>query len=648
MLQTLIQTLPDDSEVVSLSTGGQADRWDVFEKLKGNFTWDGVDPFQAEPLYTILKAIILDKSDFDFLKEMELLPPQLQSIVVQLLVETKKDPKMFKMFLDKGYIHEKNWQLIKNLPEKYRGDIYDLLLREDKIKEKDITDILAAGASLCWVSLMEKYVDCRHDLKPDLIQSIYKWLKPLFGFSEYHSQLISILGRKEFLPLVDVIEFCKKFESREFSSIKFFIEKALQNSSNRVKLFTDIIPLMFEKGFSEGLEWLISYNAEHKLFDKSQLHELINAGCISLFINVSFLSQEQQEAIIQLILKVREFVSLDERALASLCLKRNDMQFIFKNIITESVVKSHPEIRGLVLRRLTIHGCQNDVEFFELMEKLFIFTDQEKGELVNTLLPEAALTKDKLFIHRLSSWLSLMNENEKQEVLRNAFNKGVNEEIIQMLISLGLDVECKTFVTMLNYKLQSMTYRPLPFQFYLDHMKVALNQISNDQLKEIIYSWNFSIQLSKELLHYAFIERKISGISELLRPGLSQIYCYLNLADCFFTAEEKSVGNHEWVIEWCIKQGADLKDIITPERIRHWYSNNLVLLVADGCSLDLIRQILQLRAQSESKEIYDRVLLVSAMKGRVDILGYLLERGCKYSSDTIQLALFYAADRGFW
>ena len=73
MLQTLIQTLPDDSEVVSLSTGGQADRWDVFEKLKGNFTWDGVDPLQAEPLYTILK-LILDKSDLEFLKEMEVLP----------------------------------------------------------------------------------------------------------------------------------------------------------------------------------------------------------------------------------------------------------------------------------------------------------------------------------------------------------------------------------------------------------------------------------------------------------------------------------------------------------------------------------------------------------------------------------------------
>ena len=309
-------------------------------------------------------------------------------------------------------------------------------------------------------------------------------------------------------------------------------------------------------------------------------------------------------------------------------------------LITEEVVIRHPEIRIIMLKKLKQMRYQSHPQFFEHVEKLFVFTKEEKKKLIKKLLPDAVRLSDKFLIFKLASWMNLLPENEKQEVLRKSFKKAFGNELsMSILITLGMDIECKEFVDVLKDELIRSDDKLTSYDFFVTHMKKAFNQLSDDFIKINIKNNVISNKPTQLMLDYMLNERKISKLSKAFIMQLNKLSYNqkFEVKDAFL----------EEIVEWCVQQGANLQDIHSTQ-IDVWFSNSMIpRLVASGGSLELIKMLLKLRSQSDSPEIYDKVLWVSAWKGRLDLVSYLQEQGCRYASDVIQRAWFYAAERGY-
>ena len=282
----LRETLPFSSESVHLCTGGQAERFDVLQWVRDNFKAQGENARELEPLYSILSALMRDKKDFDFIKEMEHLPAHFHEGIVQWIIEATQDPKIFMKCLQKGFIDDKNWKVVKFLPEKNRGEIYEACLRLDIIKEKDLVDALSSNSNLDWVEILTSYLESHKDISLSILQAINKWLKFGLVINKPSEQFFVLLGRKEILPHLNVTEVCKGIARESLANIKTLVEKGLQYSERPQDVFANIIPVMLERGFFEGLEWILSYNEKHQLLEPKACLQKIRDGAYISFSRV--------------------------------------------------------------------------------------------------------------------------------------------------------------------------------------------------------------------------------------------------------------------------------------------------------------------------------------------------------------------------
>lgn len=630
IIQTLFQTMPEFPEVVFDATGGQADAWDLFQKVKDTFKLKGFDPMQLEPVYAFLKALMLNQTNFDYVNQIGRAPKGMQDFMFNLLVEKKRELPLFKQLVEKGYINQNNCRLVKNLPENDRLEIFGILIEQNILTEKEVLETLKLLDYGMWDLFISFFLH-QPVLKPSHIKLLYDWFTLPFRDS-YKTQLLTVLGRKEFQTIGEIVSIGKALPRSCFSTLTTFVEQALQKCDNPSALLVALIPVMIDRGFLEGWDWIIAYNSKHKLLEELACLAMLKDACFPL------LQKPRNFEIVKLLPKVSGLLSpLEIKEVLKQSLNESFTLYVFKSLIDEQLVAAYPEFRPLVIDLLKTLPASD----MELMDQLYHFTDEEK----NKFHVFVATSMDLL--QKFYSWLDYKDDGTKQMTLREAFKTAVGDaELLEKLISCGLDVECNEFASQLEFKLSwtGAWDKLLPFQFYLDHMKKALNQISDKNLALIVEKWNFKKQRCAELLEYAFIERKLNNIttSKILHNTLNEISKILVCADALDESSEKEVGNYEWLAEWLVQRGANMQGI-TSELLKTVYSTNMIpRLVADGCSLDLIKLFLEPKPQSECKEIYDRILWISATQGRIDLLDYLLQKGCKFTPETVQRALFYA------
>ena len=674
--QFLVHSFPS-SETVHLATGGQSDRMNAFEYVMQELSpiIGDTDPFKK--FHFCISALLFNTIDSSFFCELEGLTKNLQSLVIQLLFETQQDIQILKEICRKGWIDENNYKLVQNLTDKDKSELYDLLTEKGVIKESHIREILDVFQKKKYdfsgVPLIESWV--RHhkkNISPELLDEIYNLAKehykekvlwnssPNTLFPPSASLLPLLLSNEVFAGSLDSADAYKcmikapRFRLEVdslFLDSKDFLEKFLGEQEHPEKFLADIIPVIIARGFSEGLQWILSYNREHKLIEETKCLDYIKSGVIQAINNLHCPSQKQLDAIVKLISQLPEnTLSLSDRiSLMQSAMEKDTTLMICKNLLIESLAAQHPEIRSWVLNKISgedrVYYCENLSDYIDHLDRLFKLTTEEKCELLDTLLPLAVMKGNIPLIKKLSPWLHLIDEKKRQELLIRAMMAFKNNEaVVEELLALGLDINDYRFVCLLREELLVWCYN-VPFRFFLKNMKVALDRISNEDFKNILKDWSFVYDPSVELLEYLFVERGIkvdSGQFDNVMDMMSD--SYLIGAARFKVEEEEQLRKFERLAEWFAKHDFNLDNLSNKNKVN--FKGLVLRLVSDGCSIELIKKLLALLPLSESSNIYDRILQTAAMRGRADVLQLLLDLGCKYSLNTLQEALFYAAERG--
>jgi len=313
--------------------------------------------------------------------------------------------------------------------------------------------------------------------------------------------------------------------------------------------------------------------------------------------------------------------------------------------LSDSFAKAQsPELRSYIIQQLKDNHYQysDPTEFLFHLDAVFNLTKDEKVNLINTFILTIAGAGNVSNLQRLFTWIPGLNltEEQKQDFLGFTFAHSLNgknpNEMASALLNMGLNTEDPKFIDILTLALNISSNS---FPFIYDHFKDKLDKIGENIFINFLSPTTFGrrVILNIKLLEYMVKERGISIPSKMMNNLVGEMLEYMNLHRNSIDRDPHFGNAFELLERKCellADHGMNLEYMGRKEELINLVSK----LIADSCHLSLIKSVLN--GIKLSKNEHDNILLVAARKGRIDILEWLMNEGCKYKPDIIQRALF--------